>query len=205
MTTTLRRALWLAPRMGLLVGSCIAVGRTLTRRPPAAEERISRELGARRTPVGDALSLPASWITDVPRAVAVTAGTIAAVYGATRDWRKAALPGAAVALASAAHVASCLLVGRARPGVERMGTDQITSSYPSGHVGAATAQAAALAMLARDQPSPRRRLIRGICLAYPLLVGWSRLYTGQHYLSDVLAGFVNGAACARLARRATGA
>ncbi|MDO4784531.1 MAG: phosphatase PAP2 family protein, partial [Propionibacteriaceae bacterium] len=155
--------------------------------------------------VGDALSVPVSWLTDVPRAIAVTAAASASVYAATGDGRKAALPGAAVALASAVHVASSLVVGRARPSIERIGTRQVTSSYPSGHVGAATAQGVALAMLVAGLPPARRRLARAACLAYPLAVGWSRLYTGQHYVTDCVAGFVNGAACASLARRVTGA
>jgi membrane-associated phospholipid phosphatase len=43
---------------------------------------------------------------------------------------------------------------------------------------------------------------RAALVAYLGALGWSRLYNGQHYASDVLAGYVNGVVAARLARHA---
>lgn len=60
----------------------------------------------------------------------------------------------------------------------------ITSSFPSGHAAAAMC---ACTMLA----SPNYFLL---ILLYPLaiLVGYSRMYTRMHHLSDVLGGFILG-------------
>ena len=67
-------------------------------------------------------------------------------------------------------------------------------SFPSGHASASIAVYGALALLgARALRSWRAR---GACLgtaaALVVLIGFSRLYLGVHYLSDVLAGFSLG-------------
>jgi len=69
-------------------------------------------------------------------------------------------------------------------------------SFPSAHAGASMALYGALAfLLSRDRMSPRTRV--GCFVGAALLVGaigFSRLYLGAHYLSDVLAGFTLGLA-----------
>ena len=40
--------------------------------------------------------------------------------------------------------------------------------------------------------APRRRWIWGAAAAFILLIGFSRIYLGVHYASDVLAGFCVG-------------
>jgi undecaprenyl-diphosphatase len=70
-----------------------------------------------------------------------------------------------------------------------------TYSFPSGHSTAVTAAFGALAFLLWPaMRSPRRRVAlvaAAVCLI--ALVGFSRLYLGVHYLSDVLGGFALGA------------
>jgi len=67
-------------------------------------------------------------------------------------------------------------------------------SFPSAHAAASMALYGALAfLLSRDRVSPRTRV--GCFVGAALLVGaigFSRLYLGAHYLSDVLAGFTLG-------------
>lgn len=67
-------------------------------------------------------------------------------------------------------------------------------SFPSAHAGASMALYGALAfLLSRDRRSTRMRV--GCFVGAALLVGaigFSRLYLGAHYLSDVLAGFTLG-------------
>jgi undecaprenyl-diphosphatase len=73
-------------------------------------------------------------------------------------------------------------------------------SFPSGHAAVSTATFTTIAfLLARRYPSsPARALIvLGTVVAIGL-VGFSRLYLGAHYLSDVLAGICVGFAWAML-------
>jgi membrane-associated phospholipid phosphatase len=70
-----------------------------------------------------------------------------------------------------------------------------THSFPSGHAMVSTAVYGALAYLAWRPLRTRRRrltLISGTVVLLAL-IGFSRLYLGVHYLSDVLAGTAGGA------------
>ena len=85
-------------------------------------------------------------------------------------------------------------VPRARPSVHadaRWGGPHFSSKYhsfPSGHVGASTAFFGVLLIA--------RRRIGFACLAIPVLIGFSRMYIGAHYLSDVICAAVLGIFCA---------
>lgn len=108
-----------------------------------------------------------------------------------------------VAVAGQALVFLCVqfAVKRPRPHVHRLDSGIPTSSYPSGHTGAATALFVGSALLVAWYV--RRRWLRTLAitvfLAVPLLVAVSRLYRGAHHLSDVLAAYVNGAVCLAIA------
>jgi membrane-associated phospholipid phosphatase len=67
--------------------------------------------------------------------------------------------------------------------------------YPSGHVTAATAIAIATASELDDQLSPReRRLLWTAVAALSVSVGWSRLYLDEHWIDDVVGGWMAGIA-----------
>jgi undecaprenyl-diphosphatase len=113
-----------------------------------------------------------------------------------------ARPDAAALLVTAAAGASLLvvlvklLIGRARP--EGAGALVLVDSFsfPSAHSAQAVAAYGALAYLA-GQAAPRwgQRVAAWTTAALiALLVGFSRLYLGVHWLSDVLGGYALGAA-----------
>jgi membrane-associated phospholipid phosphatase len=83
---------------------------------------------------------------------------------------------------------------RARPSVHadtRWGGPRFSSKYhsfPSGHVGASTAFFGVLLIT--------RRRVGLVCLPIPVLIGFSRMYIGAHYLSDVVCAAVLGFLCA---------
>ena len=83
---------------------------------------------------------------------------------------------------------------RARPSVKselRWGGPRFSTKYhsfPSGHVAASTAFFGVL-MFAR-------RRIGLTCLPIPILIGFSRMYVGAHYLSDVVCAAALGILCA---------
>ena len=85
-------------------------------------------------------------------------------------------------------------VPRARPSVHadaRWGGPHFSSKYhsfPSGHVGASTAFFGVLIF--------SRRRIGLACLPIPILIGFSRMYIGAHYLSDVVCAAFLGSVCA---------
>jgi membrane-associated phospholipid phosphatase len=85
-------------------------------------------------------------------------------------------------------------VPRARPSVHteiRWGGPRFSSKYhsfPSGHVGASTAFFGVLLIA--------RRRVGIACLPIPILIGFSRMYIGAHYLSDVVCAAVLGTLCA---------
>jgi membrane-associated phospholipid phosphatase len=85
-------------------------------------------------------------------------------------------------------------VPRARPSVltdTRWGGPHFSSKYhsfPSGHVGASTAFFGVLLIA--------RRRIGLACVPIPILIGFSRMYIGAHYLSDVVCAAVLGVLCA---------
>lgn len=67
-------------------------------------------------------------------------------------------------------------------------------SFPSGHATTAMVVFGTVAYLvARLEPTPaQRRWTLAGAAAIILLIGWSRLYMGVHYLSDVIAGYLSG-------------
>lgn len=70
-----------------------------------------------------------------------------------------------------------------------------SSSFPSGHAMASLIAYGMLAYLISIEFTTSRLVRRGIvagCAAMVLAVGFSRLYLGVHYLSDVLGGFSAG-------------
>jgi undecaprenyl-diphosphatase len=85
--------------------------------------------------------------------------------------------------------------------VARLDSSPPTSSFPSGHTGAATALFVASALLVAWYVQRRWVKILGITLltVVPLLVAYGRLYRGMHHPSDVFAAFLNGLACVTIA------
>ena len=77
--------------------------------------------------------------------------------------------------------------------------------YPSGHAAVASATWLTFALLAlRSESRPAvRRVLLGAGVAVALLVGWSRIYLGVHYLSDVIGGLLLGSAWAVALARTT--
>ena len=88
-----------------------------------------------------------------------------------------------------------LAVDRARPVLADPVAHAGGLSFPSGH--AQSAMVAALVLLLVFLPLLRgawRWVAVGVAVAYVLAIGFARVTLGVHYVSDVLAGYVLGAA-----------
>lgn len=89
------------------------------------------------------------------------------------------------------------LVKRPRPyqaeGVARLVVEPAGASWPSGHVAVAGAMATALSPRLRTAGKAVAGLLAG-------LVGYSRIYVGVHYATDIVAGLGIGSASAALWR-----
>ena len=70
------------------------------------------------------------------------------------------------------------------------------NSFPSGHTTAAFAFAGAVWF------ADSKKWLKWVALAAAVLMGFSRLYVGVHYPSDVLAGILIGLLAGWLAQRA---
>jgi undecaprenyl-diphosphatase len=87
---------------------------------------------------------------------------------------------------------------RPRPDLVPHATQVYTASFPSAHAMMAAITYLTLgALLARVQPRLRLKLyLIGLATALTLMIGFSRIYLGVHWPTDVLAGWALGAAWA---------
>ena len=90
--------------------------------------------------------------------------------------------------------------GRERPAIIPALTEHLSPSFPSGHsLMAAVVYLTLGATLAAAAPQRRQKVyILGVAMFLTLLVGFTRVYLGVHYPTDVLAGWCLGAAWAIL-------
>jgi undecaprenyl-diphosphatase len=121
-----------------------------------------------------------------------------------RRWRTAACIGAAVALAFLVGEVVKNVVNRKRPDVSWRPVQYPlpqSPGFPSGHALDSMTLYGALALTVGRRLRPRwlRGLVLVFGLGLPLLIGFSRIYLGVHYFTDVLGGWVTGLALALLA------
>lgn len=161
-----------------------------------AEPTASRE-------VIDRVTEPLSWYSGVPQTIANGAIWCGITWLLSRDRRAAAAPAAVLALETACFVASAALVERPRPAaVWRPERPHATSSFPSGHTAAAFALHGTLAdLLDRHGVSGARLLGPLLRYAIPGAIAFSRVYRGQHHISDTVAGALLGKWSAARVRR----
>ncbi|MFF4261427.1 diacylglycerol kinase family protein [Streptomyces virginiae] len=179
--------------LGLLVTGPLA-----GRWPLSVEDGVNQALADRREILVTAVSAGMSQLAATESIVTLTLVAVLAlllVPGVPRvhRWRDAAFLAGSVAAQSAVFLLVTVVVGRARPDVSHLDAAPPTSSFPSGHVGAATALFGGLAVLAAGRLSGARRvLVVGLLLLVPTAVAVSRVYRGMHHPSDVVVGLLNG-------------
>ena len=171
---------------------------------PTGEGALSKEIAAGRTPLWNTLTDYGSSLSDTPYIVALTALGIVVFRLVYRRLRESVFLLVAVWSQSLIFLATTTPVGRRRPPVEHLDPAPPTSSFPSGHVSAAVGFycGVALVLSMRLHNRALRVVIWVIAGAAPLIVAYSRLYRGMHYLTDVLWGLLLGVCCVVVAARA---
>lgn len=87
-----------------------------------------------------------------------------------------------------------LVIARPRPPAEKMLIPAPSDfSFPSGHTSQATALAVSVLLIfLTDVPKKWRGAFFALLVVFAMLVGFSRVYLGVHYFSDVIAGALIG-------------
>lgn len=153
-----------------------------------------------RTPFWDSVTHWWSWVGNTEVAIPIMLVIAVIIYATTKQWWVAVIPGLAMALQASIFVAATHLTDRQRPDVPHLDPAPPTSSFPSGHVGAAFALYWSTALVVqRVANGTLRRVLTAVLVVMPFLVAWARLYRGMHHLSDIVFGALNGIVCVLIA------
>jgi undecaprenyl-diphosphatase len=196
-------ALAILPPMLLMAAVTYGAGQAILAWP-TGEASLSRSLAAGRTPLWNRLTDFGSSLSDTPYIVALTVMAAIVLRLVYRRWLESIFLIVAVWSQSLIFLATTEQVGRHRPPVQHIDPAPPTSSFPSGHVSAAVAFYCGMALVLTTHVRNRalQALIWALGIAAPLAVGFSRLYRGMHFLTDVLWGALLGAGCVVMAARA---
>ncbi|MEO9530856.1 VTT domain-containing protein [Roseibium sp.] len=166
----------------------VAPGETMVR----ADLAILNLFDSLRTPAGDRIMV---FVTSLGDGIVVTAVTlvVGAYLFARKAWRRAT--GFIIAMAVTALFVPLfkLLLHRSRP--LELYSDAHAYSFPSGH---ATLNAVLFGICAvlivHDLSRWAKASVFTVTAAYVITIGFSRIYLGAHWMSDVLAGLLFGTA-----------
>jgi undecaprenyl-diphosphatase len=179
-----------------LSGILIVAGLLLTHELPQLvrwDESVSGWVVAHRTRSLDSLAHWGTFVANT-QGIATVAILVTLVLLARRAGPLTALVPCGLSLELAVFLTVNEVVRRPRPAVPHLGPTPSTWSFPSGHCAASLVLygsiAVVVAVLVRN---PVARLAAlALALVVPLCVAFSRLYSGQHHLLDVLAGLATG-------------
>lgn len=194
-----REAALLLGGMVALTLLLLAIGFALTRWSALAgvrrwDDDVAQWWVSIRTQGLDSLTDIGSSLSDTPVAIAVTVVVFVLLRLLTHRWTASLVVLAAIFGELLYFLALTSGVGRERPDVPQLDAAPPTSSYPSGHTGAAVALYVCLAVIAWRYIENKLLavpLIVVLCLV-PVAVGLSRMYRGMHFATDVMFGALGG-------------
>lgn len=209
-TWPLHRQEWLALAVAFVaVVVAFAVGGLLLTRTFAPntvtdlDVDVAERLAGARSEGRNDVAHWAAFMSGTSTKVVVSVVLVVAVVVRWRRWTEALLITISLVFEASAFIVVTQLVGRSRPDVPRLLDSPVDSSFPSGHVAAATVYLAVVVIVFRHTRAVWARVAAVVVVGtVPVAVGIARMYQGMHFLSDVVAGVVLGlvtlAVCARV-------
>jgi membrane-associated phospholipid phosphatase len=180
-----------------LVGVWFALGELITHSTAVTsrDRSIAEWFVDQRTPTLDPWSEIASGLADTLVKIVATAVLALLMWLAWRRWREPLMLVVPLLLEASVFITVTYLVGRSRPDVVRLEGSPVGSSFPSGHVAAATVYGALVVVVFwHTRHRWARALVVVVLAVIPVLVGLGRMYRGMHFLTDVIAGVLLGIA-----------
>lgn len=157
------------------------------------DDNVANRLVSGRTAEKDNLAHWGAFMASTEVKVVVTSLFAVAAIVAWRRWHETVFLAFTLIFEATVFIVVTSIVGRSRPDVPRLEDSPVNSSYPSGHVAAATVYGAFVVIVFWHTMSRWiRSLSVGVFVAVVGAVAWSRLYQGMHFLSDVIVGIVLG-------------
>jgi undecaprenyl-diphosphatase len=182
-----------------VVGAWVLVGETYTgwTAPNAItrfDERVANWMVDHRTSFLNDLAKSCGYLADSYYKIGASVVIFLVFLWVWRRWYEAVYIALPLVFEACAFIVITHIVQRDRPDVEQLIKSEITTSFPSGHVAAATVYAAiAVIVFKHTRAVWARSLAVTLAVIVPLLVAWARVYQGVHYLTDTLAGIGLGA------------
>jgi undecaprenyl-diphosphatase len=157
--------------------------------------KVASWLHAHATPALTSFMLAVSYANSTV-AISVWGAILALVLARMREWYWMLAVALSVAGGLALNVLLKHLVERARPHFDDSPVSLDSYGFPSGHTAAATVFYGVLAafLVSRVRDTRLRVLIVIGAIAAVMLVAFSRIYLGAHYLSDVVAAMCSSTA-----------
>jgi undecaprenyl-diphosphatase len=198
-STLARKSTWTSPLwlVGLLLVFGVLVLLVVSTPLPSFDVQIARAVQSVHPPWLDALTGAIAFLGFPPGSIVVDAVIVLVIF--LTGWRWAALSAAFAAAGSAGlWFLVIALIHRPRPTADlvRVAAEIQYGSFPSGHVLNISAFYGFLAYFAAVslKPAWARRLAVTVCCALIVAIGYARVYSGEHWPTDVLAGYVLGGA-----------
>lgn len=184
----------------LSIGAGVLVTDVLDASIARADLDLARELADDRDPTITSITAAATVLADSVNVAVLWVGAMAVAAWRTRSRAIPVFLLVAIGGEKLTYLVTSVVVGRPRPPVPALGVVHATTSFPSGHVGSAIVLYGGLAValawhrrrLGRPLPAPAVAALAVAVAVVAGLVGFSRLYRGHHYLSDVGWGVLLG-------------
>jgi membrane-associated phospholipid phosphatase len=193
-----RQLLYLAVALVASVGAFAAVGYAMTDvfAPNAItrfDTEVAERFAANRTSQRDDLAHWGAFLADTMVKIGVTALFAAVAFAAWRRWHEPVFLSVTLVFEATVFIVVTTIVGRPRPDVPRLDDSPVDSSFPSGHVAAATVYGAFVVIVFwHTRATWARAVAVAVYVCVVAAVAWARLYGGMHHVSDVVLGVVLG-------------